>query len=144
MTTWFVTRHPGAIEWARRRGLAVDCQITHLDPAQVAAGDTVIGILPVNLAARVCERGARYFNLSLDLPPEARGRELSADELYAFGARIEAYNVSAIADSPNYPEPPSHATGDDDRCRANPGLDSLAGIARGADPSDIRERADRT
>lgn len=96
--TCFVTRHPGALEWAARRGLRVDQQIAHLDPEQIHAGDVVIGILPVNLAARVCERGARYFNLSLDLPQDARGRELSADELEAYGARIEEYRVLAVAD----------------------------------------------
>lgn len=95
MTTFFVTRHPGAIEWAQRRGLAVDRQLAHLDPAMVAPGDTVIGILPIHLAARVCERGARYLSLSLDLPPEARGRELSADELDTYGARLEPYVVQA-------------------------------------------------
>lgn len=93
MTTWFVTRHPGAVEWASRQGLRIDRQVAHLDPACIAPDDTVIGILPVNLAARVCERGARYFNLSLDLPAEARGRELSADEIEAYGGRLEGYVV---------------------------------------------------
>lgn len=93
MTTWFVTRHPGAIEWAQRRDLPVDRFVDHFNPDHIAPGDTVIGILPVNLVARVCERGARYFNLSLDLPAVARGRELSADELAAYGARIEGYEV---------------------------------------------------
>lgn len=96
MTTWFVTRHPGAVEWAARRGLQVDRHLAHLDPEILAAGDTVIGILPVNLAARVCARGARYFNLSLDLPAEARGRELTADELEACGARLEAFQVTTL------------------------------------------------
>lgn len=94
MTTWFVTRHPGAVEWARRKGLRIDRLIPHLVPEAIAPGDTVIGILPVHLAASVCERGARYLSLSLDLPPEARGRELSADELEACGARLEAYAVT--------------------------------------------------
>lgn len=97
MTTWFVTRHPGAIEWARRKGLAVDRQINHLDPACVEVGDTVIGVLPVNLAAGVCRKGARYIHLSVDLPAEVRGRELTADELDAFGARLEAYVVQRAA-----------------------------------------------
>ena len=56
-----------------------------------APGDTVIGTLPVNLVARVCARGGRYLHLSLDLPAEARGRELTADELERYGARLEAY-----------------------------------------------------
>ncbi len=96
MTTWFVTRHPGAIEWAQRQGLRVDHQIDHLDIAHVAAGDTVIGILPVKLAAQVCERGARYLALTVDLPAHARGRELSADELEAFGACLEEFSVRAV------------------------------------------------
>lgn len=94
MTTWFVSRHPGAIEWAARQGLRVDRLLDHLDPAIVQTGDIVIGTLPVNLAAEVCARGARFFNLSLDLPPEARGRELSADDLERYGARIEEYRIT--------------------------------------------------
>lgn len=96
MTTTFVSRHPGAVEWATRRGLHIDRHVAHLDPSSVEAGDTVIGTLPVNLAARVCECGARYFNLSLDLPAEARGRELTADELEWYGARLEAFEVRSV------------------------------------------------
>lgn len=99
MTTYLITRHPGAVEWAARHGLSVDCHIPHLDPASVQSGDTVVGTLPVNLAAEVCERGARFFNLSLDMPPEARGKELSADDLEQYGARLEEY----VIDKPGEP-----------------------------------------
>ena len=98
MTTWFVTRHPGAVEWAARQGLAVDRQVAHLDVADIQPGDIVIGILPIHLAAEVCARGARFYNLSLDVPPEARGRELSADDLERYGARLEGYTVHRLAD----------------------------------------------
>lgn len=97
MTTLFITRHPGAVEWAERHGLCVDVRLAHLDPASIQPGDVVIGTLPVNLAAAVCARGGRFLNLSLDLPPEARGRELSADDLERYGARLEAYSVHADA-----------------------------------------------
>ena len=40
MTAYFVTRHPGACEWARRRGLHVDVWLPHLDPVLVKPGDT--------------------------------------------------------------------------------------------------------
>lgn len=91
--TWFVSRHPGAREWAVRKGLHVDRHTAHLEIDEVKPGDTVIGTLPVNLAARVCARGARYLSLSLDLPEHARGRELTADELERFGARLEPFVV---------------------------------------------------
>ena len=68
MAFYFVTRHPGACEWARRLGLEVDVWLPHLDPVLVRPGDVVAGILPVNLAAIVCEQGGRYLNLSLNLP----------------------------------------------------------------------------
>jgi len=97
MSTFFVSPQPGAIAWTARRGIAVDRQVAHLDVAEVSAGDVVIGTLPVNLAAEVCARGARFFNLSLDVPPEARGRELSADDLERFGARVEEYLVRKLA-----------------------------------------------
>ncbi len=93
MTTYFVSRHPGAFEWADAEGIAVDRVIDHLDPAIIEPGDMLIGSLPVNLAAAVCERGAQYLHLSLDLPVTLRGRELSAQQMRDCRARIERYLV---------------------------------------------------
>ena len=93
MTCWFVSRHPGALEWARQQGLGGLRQVPHLDPARLAPGDVVVGTLPLQLAAAVCARGCRYLALVVDLPAEARGRELSAAELDAYGARLEAFVV---------------------------------------------------
>lgn len=94
MTTYFISRHPGAIEWARQRGLAVDVWLPHLDIARVRPGDTVAGTLPIQLAAQVCTLGAQYLHLSLDLPAGLRGRELTADELEQAGARLEPFVVN--------------------------------------------------
>lgn len=96
MTTFFVTRHPGALAWAAHQGVAYDQHITHLDPQKVGAGDTVIGSLPVHLAAEVCARGARYFNLSLDLPANLRGQELDAATLDECAARLEEYHIKQL------------------------------------------------
>ena len=98
MTTYFVTRHPGARDWAEEEGIRVDDVIDHLETGLIQPGDTVIGSLPVNLAGEVCARGGVYLHLSLDLPPELRGRELSADQMRACGARIEGYVVQRVAD----------------------------------------------
>lgn len=96
MTTWFVSRHPGAVEWAARQGLSVDRQVDHLEIDQIQPGDAVIGILPIHLAAKVCARGARFYNLSIDVPLQWRGKELDADALERFGARLEAFEVKKI------------------------------------------------
>lgn len=96
MTTWFVTRHPGALDWAKAAGVGFDEHVMHLDPTIIAPGDVVIGSLPVHLAAEVCARGARYLNLSLDLPAVLRGRELDAETLSGINARLEEYDVRRI------------------------------------------------
>lgn len=96
MTTYFVSRHPGAHDWAVAEGIAVDALVPHLDPANLGSGDTVIGSLPVNLAAEVCRRGARYLHLSLDLPADLRGKELGVEQMRACGARIEEYRIERV------------------------------------------------
>ena len=96
MTTYFVSRHPGACEWAAGEGVVVDTMIVHLDPSVIQPGDVVIGTLPVHLAAQICQRGGRFLHLSVDAPPEWRGRELSAADLRQCRARLEEYQVAQV------------------------------------------------
>ncbi len=97
MASYFITRHPGARQWAEEEGIEVDQLLDHLDTARILPGDRVIGSLPVNLAAEVCARGARYLHLVLDLPRELRGRDLTAGDMRACGARTEEYTITRIA-----------------------------------------------
>ncbi len=93
MTTWFVSRHPGALQWMRQHGEAFDRHVPHLDSTQVQPGDTVIGTLPVNLAAQVCAAGARYMHLSLHLPAHWRGQELNAEQLDDAQAILREFDI---------------------------------------------------
>jgi len=93
MTTYFVTRHQGALEWAQRRGLEADEMLPHFDPDVIRPGDAVIGTLPVHVAAQICARGGRYMHLILNTPPQSRGKELTADDMERFGARLEEYEI---------------------------------------------------
>lgn len=93
--TYFVSRHAGAKEWATRQGFDAEV-IGHFDPECTNEGDTVIGTLPINLAAAVFKNGGRYLHLTLDLTPEDRGRELTADRMAELGARLEEYAVVRI------------------------------------------------
>ena len=99
--TIFVTRHAGAREWAERQGLAVDEVVDHLDPETIKPGDIVIGTLPVHLVAGICQRGGHYLHLVLNVPPEARGRELSADDMKEFGATLQEFRVTPVAQERN-------------------------------------------
>ena len=57
----------------------------------------MIGALPAIIAARLCERGARYLHLSLDLPFDMRGIELNADDMDRLGARLEEIALKRVA-----------------------------------------------
>ncbi|EJL6398644.1 CRISPR-associated protein Csx16 [Vibrio navarrensis] len=92
---WFITRHPGAKEWAVMQGLHIDRFVTHLAVDDIAAGDEVIGTLPVHLAAEVCAKPARYFHLSLQLPEHLRGHELSAEQMNHCQASIREFLIHA-------------------------------------------------
>lgn len=95
MTTWFVSRHEGALQWMQLHGPAYDRHVAHLSLVDVQPGDHVIGTLPVHMAAQVCDRGASYWHLMRVLPAESRGRDLSAQELYAMDAKVQRFDIRA-------------------------------------------------
>ena len=96
MTVLVITRHPGALEWLASQGVQWDCHRARLDGIQVGKADEVIGILPFSTAAEVCAKGARYFHISMNLPDELRGAEMSAAEMQACGARLREFVVESI------------------------------------------------
>lgn len=101
MATWLISRHPGAIDWIKQQGIPFDHHLSHLDAtsqASIAAGDTVIGSLPVNLAAQICNLGAHYWHLSLLIPESMRGQELSADQLTTYQAQLQPFKINQTGD----------------------------------------------
>ncbi len=96
MTTYFITRHQGAKDWAKNQGIDVHKVLSHLNMEDIHPGDKVLGTLPIHLVAQLCERGATYFHLTLNLPEHLRGKELSAKEMQEAGAKLEQYNVEKI------------------------------------------------
>lgn len=88
---YFVSGHAGARDWARRQGFGTEA-VAHLDVAAIEPGDVVLDTLPVHLAEEVCARGGRYLHLILELTPENRRRELPADNMERFVARLEEFD----------------------------------------------------
>lgn len=88
MTTFFVSRHPGAINWAKKHSLAVDRWVAHLEVDEVQPGDTVVGTLPVATIAAVCGRNARFVALEITLTANRRGVELSDEEMDSMQCRL--------------------------------------------------------
>ena len=66
---------------------------------KINSGDTVIGILPMHLAAEVCSKGARFFALSINLRRQKRGKELMVEELENLTCSLKPFYVEAL--SPN-------------------------------------------
>lgn len=90
-----VTRHPGAAAWVQRvLGRPVRC-VTHLHESELVAGTRYYGVFPLNLAAAICTAGAECWAISLQVPPELRGQELTATQLDQLGARLVRYTVRA-------------------------------------------------
>lgn len=92
----FTTRHAEAWEWAKRKGLDRAVFSKRLPWNLVKDGTIVCGILPVKLVSKVCQRGARYFHLTIQAPPEKRGRDLLPDEMDRYNARLEEYIVKRV------------------------------------------------
>lgn len=95
MGTYFVSHHSGALEWAPREGIDAEI-VEHLDSEIIREGDVVIGTLPVHLAGTVCEKGGRFFCLSLDLPADWRKPDLPEQEMRQFNARLDEYHVRKL------------------------------------------------
>ena len=85
-----VTRHSGLVEFLREEGLieATTEVVAHATP-EVVKGCRVIGILPLNLAALA----ACVEQPVLDLPPELRGKELTAASLRQYFKGFETFVV---------------------------------------------------
>lgn len=97
MTTYFITRHTGALQWAVAHNISFDVHLTHLDNLDaLTQGDIVIGTLPIHMVHQINQLGVRYWHLSIEIPPSLRGAELNAEQLNDCHATLEEFVVQKI------------------------------------------------
>lgn len=96
MRVILVSRHIGTLDWFAQKGFAIDEHVVHFDASMIRKGDTVLGVLPVHLAAEVCALGGQYYHLDLVVPLEFRGQELTSTQLDEFGAKLVPYFVKKL------------------------------------------------
>lgn len=89
-----VTRHPGLIEVLAKKGIAKeDTPVIAHATVEAVRGRHVAGVLPLALAAEC----ASFTEVALNLPLEARGRELSAEEVRAYMTGVRTYKVEVLS-----------------------------------------------
>lgn len=94
LETVVVTRHPSLIAHLRSKGMipANTKIISHINAPEEIRGKHVIGVVPLHWAALA----ERVTEVPLDLPAEARGRELSIEEIERFARTPRTYKVTQL------------------------------------------------
>lgn len=93
---FFVSRHAGTHALLLPLLAAEGADVTmreHLDLREVQPGDTVIGTLPLTLAAAVEGKGAAYWAFTFDQFLDDRGQDLPATTLRTRNPRLERYRL---------------------------------------------------
>ena len=91
MKTKIVTRHPALIEYLSEHGIKAEETLSHAGVEDVR-GQDVVGVLPMSLA---CEC-ARFREVSMRIPTELRGQEMSIEQIRACNPRIVEYKIERV------------------------------------------------
>ena len=88
MKVVIVSRHPGTIEYLKRFYPEAEV-INHMTENNIPENALVIGNLPIEMIAKVLEKGNRFVSVVLNVPAELRGKELEEEELKKYMRLIE-------------------------------------------------------
>lgn len=81
-----ITRHRGAVDWLRTRGIT-GTVIEHATGKEGRSGDKVYGILPADYMDKFLRRGLPVYFIALpDIPLDKRKGDLSEAEMNEAGA----------------------------------------------------------
>ena len=85
-----VTRHPALVGFLKELG--VEGQVVSHADEETVRGKHVYGVLPMRLA---CLAG-KFTEVSLIVPPELRGKELTLEEIKGLNPILTTYKVVRI------------------------------------------------
>lgn len=93
----FVSRHKGAYGWFNKHHpkLAENCEYKNHIITEEIAGNIIIGTLPINLSVNAEE----YWHLTMNIPAEMRGKELTIEDMEALDCKIERYEIKKIEEN---------------------------------------------
>lgn len=91
-----VTRHPALVEYLREQGLITEdiTILTHVEDPSILTGQTVIGVLPLHLAA-LCDK---VIEVPLALTAEDRGKELPIERVREIAGQPRTYVVREVSE----------------------------------------------
>ena len=89
-----VSRHKATIEWLRNeKHFSEDIRVlSHISSPDEIEGKIVIGNIPIHLAHYAKE----VWNVTIDLPPELRGSDLTYSQFLDCNPRMERYVVKKL------------------------------------------------
>jgi putative CRISPR-associated protein (TIGR02620 family) len=93
MSKIIVTKHQAALEFLKRMGIHDAAIYRHIDVSLVNEDMTIIGNVPLHLAAKVKDVMAIEFH---NLPNNRRNDELTLDDMIQFGAHLKRYKVRRL------------------------------------------------
>lgn len=84
-----MSRHKGTIDYFREKLGDIDVKEHVNSLEELIDYDVIIGNLPITAIALLKEMGKRFILISLEVPRELRGKELSKEELEKYMKLVE-------------------------------------------------------
>lgn len=100
---FIVTRHIGIVSVIKEMLKGTNFETVKVlpfwsdnDTKELKKGETVIGVLPVDIIADICEKGGNYYHLFLNIPQELKWKELTEEQVRNLKPRLEEFSVNRV------------------------------------------------
>jgi len=83
-----VSRHAATVNLIKKHFPEAEV-VSHMTEDSIPENALIIGNLPLPMVEKVLKKGNRFVMVSLNIPPELRGKELNEEELKRFAEFVE-------------------------------------------------------